>query len=102
MDWTLKPSASGAGGKTPATGKRKMAVVNEDEAADDEDAAAAPAKRAKVAAPKPRKKAPATPKKGKAAAGAVSPVAAKDESEDDKVSSEDKAGVKEEQVDGEV
>lgn len=101
MDWTLKPSASTAGGKTPATGKRKMAIVNEDEAADEEDAAAAPAKRAKVV-PKPRKKASATPKKGKAAAGTVSPVAAKDESDEDKVGSEDKAGVKEEEVDGEV
>lgn len=110
MDWTLKAPASPAGGKTPGggkaatPGKRKMAVVNEGEADDDEETAA-PAKRAKVAA-KPRKKVPSTPKKGKAAAAPKSPVSAKNDSDEDKVGSEDKAdteaGVKEEQVDGEV
>ncbi|KAG6367039.1 hypothetical protein INS49_001221 [Diaporthe citri] len=105
MDWTLKGPASPAVGKTPAAGKRKIAGVNEEEG-DDDDETPAPVKLAKIA-PKSRKKLPNTPKKGKAVAAAPkSPVAVKDDSEEDKVSSEDKAGVKagvkEEQVDGEV
>ncbi|KAI7785772.1 hypothetical protein LA080_006338 [Diaporthe eres] len=94
MDWTLKGPASPAVGKAPAAGKRKMADVDEEEV-DDDDEIAAPTKRAKIA-PKSRKKLPTAPKKGKAGA------AVKDDSEEDQVSSEVKAGVKEEQVDGEV
>lgn len=93
MDWTLKGPASPAVGKAHAAGKRKMADVEEE--VDDDDETAAPTKPAKIA-PKSRKKLPTAPKKGKAAA------AVKDDSEEDHVSSEDKAGVKEEQVDGEV
>lgn len=101
MDWTLKGPASPAVSKAPAAPKRKIAAVTEEED-DHEEETAAPVKRAKIA-PKPRKKLPTAPKKGKAVAAAPkSPVAVKDDSEEDKVSSEDKAGVKEEQVDGEV
>lgn len=104
MDWTLKAPDSPAGGKAPATGKgkRKIAVVNDDEAGDDDDAGG-PAKRAKTT-PKPRKKATATPKKGKAATGPDSPDVAKDEPEEDKadVMADIKADVQEDNVDGEV
>ncbi|KKY38930.1 hypothetical protein UCDDA912_g01065 [Diaporthe ampelina] len=110
MGWNFKVPDSPADGKTPAAGKasgagkRKMAVVNEEEADDDEETAA-PAKRAKVA-PKSRKKLPSTPKKGQAAAAPESPVAAKGDSEENKVGSEDKADTeadtKEENDDGEV
>lgn len=105
----MKGSASPAVGKSPAAGKaaagkRKMADVKEEED-DDEEETKAPAKRAKLT-PKSRKKLPNTPKKDKAAAAPKSPLAFKDDSEEDKFSSEDKAdtkaGVKEEQADGEV
>lgn len=98
MGWSLKGPASPGDGKAPSTGKRKKAAVDEDEVDDEEDTGT-PSKRAKVAT-KPRKKATATPKKGKPVAAPQSPVAAKDEPEEDEADT--KAGVKEEQVDGEV